>query len=351
MASDFWCELAKRGMILGLSPMDGVTDGPFRLMVARYGKPDLILTEFVSVDALRHVEEPKRVEQVLRAFLYSEMERPVVAQVFGKEPELFYQAAVLVAELGFDGMDINMGCPARKVSEHGAGAGLIRTPNLACELVREAKRGMRDYAEGRVELDDLEYGVEVKRRVRERGGEQRRRELPVSVKTRIGVESEGEMAEWIEAVMEVEPAMLSLHGRSLRQMYTGRANWEAIGRAAEIVHRRGGLILGNGDVGSREEAEKKVSEYGVDGVILGRASFGKPAVFAGGELPTVEQKLGWILEHAKLHEQMYGKDYFLPVRKHLAWYARGFPGASELRAKLVMTNSVSDVEQALLRYS
>lgn len=320
--------------------MDGVTDSPFRYMVAKYGKKDsrkqdsseksgvqVIFTEFVSVDALHHARGTKRWERVIQPLRYDESERPVVAQLFGKEPELFAEAAELVESLGFDGIDINMGCPARKVAERGAGAGLIRTPELAQEIVRVCKASTK---------------------------------LPVSVKTRVGVEDVSEMEEWIEALMEVKPAVISLHGRTLKQMYTGRADWEAIGRAGEIVHKHGraarragrrasGMILGNGDINSMANAKLQIANYGVDGVLIGRASFGNPAIFAGVE-PTKEQRLAWIQEHAHKHEEIF-PDYFLPCRKHLAWYAKGFPGASELRQRLVRCSSAGEVERVVMEYS
>src|SRR3989344_6052986 len=111
---NFWEKLKKKGPILGLSPMDGVTDAAFRFMVGKYSKPDVIFTEFVSVDALRHAQGKLSCEKVIRPFMFDESERPIVAQVFGKEPELFEEAAELVAKMGFDGVDINMGCPAKK---------------------------------------------------------------------------------------------------------------------------------------------------------------------------------------------------------------------------------------------
>jgi len=310
--TSFWEQLDKP--IVGLAPMDGVTDAAFRYMVGKYGRPSVMFTEFVSVDALHYAKGVKR-ERLLKTLVYQEIERPIVAQVFGKTPELFAEAAELLEQLGFDGVDINMGCPVRKVSEHGAGAGLIRTPRLAQELVRVVKAATK---------------------------------LPVSVKTRLGVEEKEEMEEWIEALLEVEPVVISLHGRTLRQMYTGRADWEAIGKAGELVHRRGGMILGNGDVESVQDVKLKAQNHGVDGVLIGRGALGNP-VFAkavAGEAG-VEQRLSWILEHAKKHEEIFGADNFLPCRKHLAWYARGFPGAGELRQELVKCSGAGEVARVL----
>jgi len=309
----FWNELKAKGIVLGLSPMDGVTDAPFRFMLAKTGKPDVMFSEFVSVDGLHHATRERK-ERMLKAFVYDESERPVVAQVFGSIPELFAEAAELIERLRFDGMDINMGCPSKTVSEHGCGAGLIRTPALALKILQTAKGATK---------------------------------LPVSVKTRVGVSDVGEMEEWIEAIMEASPANLSLHGRTLKQMYTGQADWEAIGRAATIVHRHGGMILGNGDVKSITEAEDKVREFWVDGVLFGRATFGNPAFFVSKGEASREQKLSWMVEHAHKYEEVYGTGWFAPMRKHLAWYAHGFPGAAELRAELMRTNSAGEVEEVV----
>lgn len=309
----FWDKLwAANKPILGLSPMDGVTDAAFRYMVGKYGRPDVMFTEFVSVDAL-HFASGERRERLLKTFIFDPTQRPVVAQVFGKTPEFFAEAARIIEQLGFDGIDINMGCPAAKIEEQGSGAGLIRTPELAQEIVRTVKGATR---------------------------------LPVSVKTRIGVD-QIVAKEWMAALMEVVPANISLHGRTLRQMYTGSANWEVIGEAASVVHKLGGHILGNGDVKSREEAIEKCQTYGVDGVLIGRAAEGNPGVFRRTGEPTREQRLAWAVEHAHKHEEIWGLNNFLPVRKHLAWYCHGFPGAVELRMKLMQTTNASEVEEVI----
>lgn len=330
----FWNNLfASKEMILGLSPMDGVTDAPFRYMVAKYGGRefsnnkfsnsqirtgvDIIFTEFVSVDAL-HFAQGERRERLLKTFLKVEDvgaldHKPYqVAQVFGNKPELFAEAAELIEKLGFDGIDINMGCPAHKVEENGSGAGLIRTPQTAQEIVKATKAATK---------------------------------LPVSVKTRIGVDSVV-VEEWMEALMEVTPANISVHGRTLKQMYMGSADWEAIGRAAEIVHKHGGHILGNGDVMSIEEAQSRVEEYGVDGVLIGRAAEGNPAVFQGMSEPSTLQRMEWIKEHSQIYEKIFPEN-FVPMRKHLAWYCKGFPGAVELRMALMRTSSALEVQKIL----
>jgi len=351
--------------------MDGVTDGAMRYMVAKYssapviqssskiqeygnaGIPenhigvDFLITEFVSVDALHHATGERR-ERLLKTFVkardvdmfssnpdiqcssdeqeYRNTEKPdnqsawpkEIAQIFGHDPEYFKEAAELIESLGFDGVDINMGCPMHKVEDQGSGAGLIRTPELAKEIVLAVKSATK---------------------------------LPVSVKTRIGVDKDI-AEEWMEHLMEVKPVRISLHGRTLRQLYSGLADWEAIGRAAKIVHKYGGIIFGNGDIESIEKGKVLSEKYGVDGILIGRAAEGNPGIFTGNQ-PTVEQRLEWMVEHAKVFESIFKPEvekegdhrWFMPMRKHLAWYCKGFEGAVEMRMKLMMTNNVQEVEE------
>lgn len=408
--SDFWKTLYGSGKpVIGLSPMDGVTDVVMRYMTAEYSSTqvlqshskslenrntgilghesgvDVLFTEFVSVDALSHARDEKSVDRVMRAFLRAKdvdkySSAPVfqyssqsqenretgkqgnltnwpfeVAQVFGHTPELFYQAAVMIATLGYDGMDINMGCPMHKVEDQGSGAGLIRTPEVAQEIIRQSRKGMEDFASGKVSLEDLNMSPAIKNWVRKRAplrldDQPLSDEIPVSVKTRIGVDHDV-VEEWMTILMEVKPANISLHGRTLRQLYQGSADWEAIGRAARVVHKFGGHILGNGDVESMKDATFKIKKYGVDGVLIGRAAEGNPGVFVGNDEPSKEQRLAWMREHVELHEQIFKPvdhnesdiSWFMPIRKHLAWYCKGFPGAVELRSQLMLTNSAQDV--------
>ncbi len=357
----FWSQLfAKNEMVLGLSPMDGVTDSAMRYMSAKYGEPDILLTEFVSVDALNHAKEEKAVDRVMRAFVrakdvdHLDKEPFEIAQVFGHTPELFYQAAVMIAELGYDGMDINMGCPMHKVEDQGSGAGLIRTPEVAQEIILASKRAMEDFSQGKVKLEDLKISDNIKKWVTKhrKDSNKMREPLPVSVKTRVGVDKIV-VEEWMRTLMEVKPDNISLHGRTLRQLYQGFADWEALGRAAKVVHQRGGHIIGNGDVLNLDDARKKVDQYGVDGVLIGRNAEGNPGIFKNIQDPSSKRRIEWMVEHAKLYEKLNKPDlvsegdvrWFMPMRKHLAWYCKGFEGAVEIRTKLMLSNSAQEVEQ------
>jgi tRNA-dihydrouridine synthase B len=333
--------------------MDGVTDAAMRYMCAKYGNPDLLFTEFVSVDALKHAKEEKSVDRVMRAFIKASDVGPLehtpieIAQVFGHTPELFYQAAVMIATLGFDGMDINMGCPAHKVEEQGSGAGLIRFPDIAQEIVRQAKQAMIDYEAGKVTIDDIDISPMTRDWVKSHSRSVISKGiLPVSVKTRIGVDKIV-VEEWMETLMVVKPANITLHGRTLKQLYQGMADWEAIGRAAEVVHKHGGHLLGNGDIVSLGDLQGKAKQYGVDGGLIGRCAEGNPELFIGNDEPSIGQRKAWMVEHAQVYEQIFGLDNFMPMRKHLAWYCKGFPGAVEVRSKLMQTNSSREVEDII----
>lgn len=355
---NFWQTLSQnKTQIIGLSPMDGLTDAAFRYIIAKYAKLDVIFTEFINVDSMYHSKE-----ELFQTLLYHEIERPVVAQIFGKDPELFYLSAQLIAELGFDGVDINMGCPSKNVSSRGAGAGLIKTPELALQIIAATKQGVKDWLEyglsPKVNARMLRKLTATREKLNQLGTKTQQRQLiPVSIKTRIGW-SENEVETWIPQLLKAEPAAISLHGRTFKQLYSGKADWETIARAAELVKihnsdpktKEKTLLLGNGDVQNREQAIEYAQKYGLDGILIGRACLGDPWIF----LPeakrpqTQEQKIPLILEHTRMYEQLFPKHFFA-IRKHLAWYFKGFPGASELRQELVRANSYAQVEQIIFR--
>lgn len=338
MEKGFWKNLKKP--IIALSPMDGVTDAPFRSITAKYGKPSVMLTEFTSVEGMC-----AGALKTLVAFLYEEKERPIVAQLFGASPEAFYKATFAICELGFDGVDINMGCPAKSVAARGAGATLILSPEIAKEIVRKTHQACADWAEGRTMEDVGLHKNTIAWVLQNRHGIAEKRVLPVSIKTRIGYDSVT-IEEWVKHLLEVEPVNISIHGRTLKQMYSGKADWEAIARAAAIIHQTETTVLGNGDVQNLQEAHEKIAQYGVDGVLLGRAAFGNPWIF-NGTTSTTEERFQVAKEHTLVHEKIFGQTWFMPMRKHLSWYAKGFPGAAEVRQKLMTATSANDVDKIL----
>ncbi|MCA9379489.1 tRNA-dihydrouridine synthase [Candidatus Dojkabacteria bacterium] len=352
--------------IVALSPMDGVTDAPFRFVVNKYGAPDITFTEFVHVMGIIHGSD-----RLWQDFIFSEQERPVVAQLFGAEPEYFYHASKIVCELGFDGVDINMGCPMRSVTDHGAGAALINTPDLAQQIIREVKRGVKDWYEtGELTgiSEDISQRIRGMQEARRRRAElsgiayklyaagEERSLLPVSVKTRIGYK-EVVVEDWMKTLTEVEPDWISVHGRTLKQMYTGKADWEALARGRRATHLP---FLANGDVRTFGDIKNILQVVGADGVLIGKGSYGNPWVFknldklktalaANTELPemylaSADEKKQVMLEHVKLHVSLKGEGAFVQTRKHMGWYMNGFPGAAELRKQLMQTNAAREVE-------
>jgi tRNA-dihydrouridine synthase len=360
---NFWQKMGTP--IIGLAPMDGVTDASFRFITAKHGGPDVVFTEFVNVETAFFAPHT-----LMRDLTYSEIERPVVAQIYGHTPQLFYKVAHIVCELGFDGLDINMGCPAKKVAAKGSGAALIRTPELARTIIQSARQGIEDWRAGQT-LADLGIGPEfaamigLANRLRH-GGEAaaQRRPIPLSVKTRIGYDCIV-VEEWMQTLLAENPAVITLHGRTLKQGYKGDANWAAIGRAVEIAKNSATLVLGNGDLRDMETVYRRVRETGVDGVLLGRAAQGNPWIFRAkdqvkralrfpAELKMLhsrsvdlEERFRVLLEHSRHFEKTNMIRNFVGMRKHLAWYCCDSPGTAELRARMVRVNCIEDIIQCL----
>ena len=353
--------------IIGLAPMDGVTDSAFRYIVATYGKPGVVFTEFTNV----HDICSGRLK-ALDSLRYSEVERPVIAQIYGKDPALFYQAAHVVCELGFDGLDINMGCPSKNVASSGSGAGLIRTPNLALELMDKARKGIQDWADGQTLADlglkssALQAIAQLKAEHPEPSQNKKRSLIPLSVKTRLGYDC-NIINEWSDCLIQGRPEVIAIHGRTLSQMYRGRSNWEAIALATQRIRKHGIGVLGNGDIQTLQEATARIQESGVNGVLIGRGALGNPWIFQGIpqvrkaistgsslELktpePSLDEKFQAMMNHAQCFESIHGSERFVRMRKHLGWYCSSFPHAAAMRAKMVRTNGSQDVMNILQAY-
>lgn len=388
----FWGKLPKP--IMALAPMADVTDAAFRRIIARYSKwggrdigngskenlpdeafraggPDVSFTEFVSADGLCHKEGR---EKLLIDLSYSEAERPIVAQLFTAKPEKMFEAAKLVRELGFDGLDINMGCPDRAVEKQGCGAALMKNPKLARELIRAAKEGV--HLGGRVGQADRERG------------------LPVSVKTRIGYDK-NELQSWLPELLAEGPAAITIHARTRKEMSDVPARWECVREAVAIRDRLRSrtLILGNGDILDVPDAKRKTELVRADGAMLGRAIFGNPLLFLHSQecknnngclelfsnsracpptcLPCWHRqkprrrreldnrqaeekvffKLRVLTEHARLFEELLGKrKNFAVMKKHFKAYVSGWDGAKELRAKLMETKNASEAERFIKEF-
>jgi len=304
--------------IFALAPMEDVTDAAFREIFGLYGKPDVMFTEFVNIDGLLHPEGFKRLKIAL---IKTENQKPVVAQIWGRDPQKFYEVSKTIKGLGFDGIDINMGCPQDKEIKLKTCAALIREPELAQIIINSAKEGS--------------------------GG------LPVSVKTRIGF-SGNELAQWLPALLKAQPAVVSIHARSKKDKSKVPADWTAIEEAVRIRDNLSSktLILGNGDIKNRAEALQRVKDTGCDGVMIARGAFGNPWIFRKDNYqPSAEQKLWVMLEHARLFDQLLGRyKPFMGMRKNFRAYASGFEGCSELRAKLLQVKNLEETEKIITEF-
>jgi nifR3 family TIM-barrel protein len=332
--------------IIGLAPMDGITDASFRHMVCKYGKPSFVVTEFVNVEGLA-----RGAKKMLPAFLYSKIDRPIIAQLFGVEPISFYKCAIFLCALGFDGIDINMGCPVRKVESKGGGAGLIKNPKLAVEIIRAVKKGVDDWVNG-ISLNDAGVHENIigeaiaKGMMKKNIGMSNRLLIPVSVKTRTGC-NKVIAEDWVKILLEEKPAMIAMHGRTLKQLYSGCADWEVLAKAGRVVKESGigTLFLGNGDIKSIREAKEKIREYGVDGVLVGRAVFGNPWFFTGKE-PTIHERIKVLNEHLEYFERLECF-HFDKIKKHFSWYFKGFDGAKKFRIELLMTKNPAEAKKVI----
>jgi tRNA-dihydrouridine synthase len=340
----FWDTLKKPYIVM--APMADVTDPAFRELVAKRGKPSVFWTEFVSADGLYHTTArngrasppsaqaarpiqhgvkalPLRAEEnpLLRDLQFTEDQRPIVAQIFSSKPEMIAYAAQLAEKLGFDGVDINMGCPDRAIERQGCGAAMIKNPELAQEIIRAAKAATK---------------------------------LPVSVKTRVGYNKET-LEEWLPAMLEAAPAAVTLHLRTRKEMSLVPADWERMKKAVAIRNRIAPQIplIGNGDVKDVEDALLKIEATGCDGAMIGRGMFGNPWVFAGRKSEDVPLalKLAALTELATAFEKLHPKKNFAILKKHVKAFVTGFDGAAELRGKLMETESAAALAAAVAAHA
>lgn len=305
--------------IIGLAPMDGITDAPFRYITDIYGKPDILYTEFTSVKGLI-LGKPA----IQRMLSKHETKTKTVAQFFGTEPEYFYQAALAALEKGYDGVDINMGCPDKSVFHRGAGAALIINPTVAKKIVLAVKQGVKDGKE--------KYDID--------------RYITVSVKTRTGYR-EPQTKEWISHLLETELDVICIHARTFAQKYSGTADWSQIGIAAELAKNTKTKIFGNGDIKNRKQALERIKEFNLAGVLIGRAALGNPWIFTG-VIPTTEERFKVLLEHCQKFAEFFPTADLSIMRKHIAWYVKDFPHAAEVRNALMQVKSIDDIKKILI---
>lgn len=304
-----------------MAPMADVTDVAFRALVASCGAPDVFWTEFVSADGLYHTREIKKMRDdenpLMRDLHFTPSERPIVAQLFSSQPDMMSYAVKLVAELGFDGVDINMGCPDRAIERQGCGSAMIKDPKHAAEIIRSAKEASS---------------------------------LPVSVKTRVGYNKES-LDEWLTTLLEADPAAITLHLRTRKQMSLVPADWSLMKKAVEMRNQINPnvLLIGNGDVQDLDDARAKVQESGCEGAMIGRGMFGNPWIFAGRKSEDVPLalKLAALVELAHGFENISPPKSFAILKKHIKAFVTGFDGAAELRAKLMKAENAIHIEQVI----
>ncbi len=357
---NFWQQLPTP--FLAIAPMADVTDAAFRQMMAKYsrhtrvdgteGGADITWTEFVAADGLVRATPEGKVK-LMADLIYCEEERPIIAQLFTRHPEHMEYAARLCLELGFDGIDINMGCPAGAIIDQGCGAAMIKTPEIARTVIQAAKRGAKS----------------------DEGG------IPVSVKTRLGYNTD-QVEEWIPVILGEKPAALTVHARTRKEMSKVPARFERLRRVVELRNEISPetKIIGNGDILSAEDGRQKALEYGLDGAMIGRALFGNPWFFhptrrlptrltalpthgvnrdtimttdtsaADVEYISIEERLRVLVEHTKLFVELLPFKNFAVMKKHYKAYVGGWHGAAELRHELMEQNTPEEVSSVVEKY-
>ncbi len=321
--ANFWSE--QKGQILALAPMEGVTDSAFRRLCREAGA-DVVYTEFISSDAIAHDAKSSFAKMA-----FDPSEQPVVCQIFGHDVAAFAKAAAEVQRRGFAGLDINFGCPAKKVVRHGSGVALLRDPQYARRLIEAA-----------LERITIPLSIKVRTSIRKE-----RREVQPGCSDRYTA------LDLLEAIEDLPIAAIMVHGRSYEGGFSGEVDTAMI---REIKARFSGVVLANGGITTPERVVTILEETGADGVGIARGSQGQPWIFhqarslltTGRFDPTDWTKVRTTaLRHAELSEQAKGGRGLLEVRKHLAWYVRGFPGAAELRKKLVQFKNRAELESLL----
>ncbi|ATN03786.1 tRNA-dihydrouridine synthase [Staphylococcus capitis] len=313
MKENFWSELPRPFFIL--APMEDVTDIVFRHVVSEAARPDVFFTEFTNTESYCH---PEGIHSVRGRLTFSEDEQPMVAHIWGDKPEQFRKMSIGLKEMGFKGIDLNMGCPVANVAKKGKGSGLILRPERAAEIIQATKEGG----------------------------------LPVSVKTRLGYYEIDEWKDWLKHVFEQDIANLSIHLRTRREMSKVDAHWELIEAIKtmrdEIAPHT--LLTINGDIPDRQKGLELANKYGVDGVMIGRGIFHNPFAF---EKEPREHTSEELLDLFRLHLSLYEKysneetQQFKALRRFFKIYIRGIKGASQLRHKLMSTETIDEARELL----
>lgn len=303
--------------LLILAPMDDITDTVFRQIIADCSKPDIFFTEFVNVDGLQSAGRPKLIHKLQ----YTQKEKPIVAQIWGKNPDNYYKTTKELIQMGFDGVDINMGCPVKTVVKDGCCVALVDNRELASQIIKSVQKAARG-------------------------------KIPVSVKTRIGNRTLD--MSWIEFLLEHKLEALIVHGRTAKQMSKVPADWDKIGEARELRDHISPTtkIIGNGDVLSRAQAEELAKKYNLDGIMIGRGVFHDPFIFSHDGTwanYTKEQKLELFRKHVQLSADTYKNNErrSVTLNKFCKIYVQDFEGAKDLRVKLMAAKNTEELLKLL----
>ncbi len=314
---NFWQQCPRP--FTALAPLDGVTDIVFRQIITQIGKPDVLFTEFTSCEGLQS-DGRKRVSEKL---LFKPNEQPIVAQIWGTNPENFKKTAKYVKELGFLGIDINMGCPIHDITKTGACSGLIKNHKLTKDIINATKEGSNG--------------------------------LPVSVKTRIGFETQ-DVENWIGFLLQQNLAALTIHLRTVAELSKVQAHWEIMPKIIEMrnAYAPETLVIGNGDIASLEQVNALYKEYGCDGFMIGRGIFANPWLFNKSQKIdeiTTAKRFETFLQHITLYEKTWGTaKNFANLKKFCKAYINNFPDAASCREKIMETESLKELTERVTTF-
>ncbi len=309
--NSFWSDLASRWPISALAPMDGYTDSPYRQIVKKIAPETVVFSEFYSADGIVHSKELQK-----RALTHNPSEYPLIIQIFGKDPTMFAEAAKIIEWYGITGIDINMGCPAKKVVKSGHGSSLMINRDTAFKIVEEMANAVK---------------------------------IPISVKTRLGWEDPSLLTEFVQWLENAGASLISVHGRTYKQAFTGKADFTGIYDLKQHINIP---VICNGDILWYEDGMKKIIHpnwlKNLNGFMIGRASFGNPWCFLPGNYePTLWEILDVMREHGDLLWTTKARKGMMEARKHLVQYLHGFPGVKEYRTSLVHVESPDDIYRVL----
>ena len=318
-----WRQLKKPFFVL--APMEGATDTVFRKIVIDCGKPNACFTEFTNVEGILSSGRDK----VGRRLLFDRKESPIIAQIWGVNPNAFFEVARQIVSMGFDGVDINMGCPEKNVVKNGACSALILNPSMAREIIEAVVKGAPKF--------------------------------PISVKTRLGFKTI-QTEEWISFLLKQNLDALTVHFRTQKEMSNVPAHWEEAKRVVELRNNicPKTMVIGNGDVLTKKQGTALANKYKLDGIMIGRGVFHNPYVFDENmdyQSQTVDERIVLLKKHLdtfkytwlekyKLSEKDYRKNY-PPLKRFFKIYVQGFKGASDMREKLMETSNIEEAEAVL----